>query len=207
MPWPDEHKHKTRERILDAAALAFRERGIEQTSVADVMKRAGLTHGGFYAHFQSKDDLVAAAIEHASEQVSKIFDSPGGKESAQAGLLEIAAVYLSLPHMRHPERGCPVAALGPELLRSNQKVKDVVSRETLVRLEKLSTKLDPEEAQEVRRRKATGALACMVGGQILARSLNGPEGAQFLADCQGFLEDAFTREAKKAESRSSNDVR
>lgn len=53
MPWPDEHKQKTLERILDAAALAFREQGIEQTSVADVMRRAGLTRGGFYAHFRS----------------------------------------------------------------------------------------------------------------------------------------------------------
>lgn len=191
MPWPEEHKQKTRERILDAAALAFRERGIEQTSVADVMQRAGLTHGGFYAHFKSKEELVAEAIRHASEQVSKIFDSPGGKESAQRSLLEISAAYLSLLHMEHPERGCPVAALGTELLRSDRTVKMVVSRETQARLEKLYAKTNPEATPESRRRKAAGALACMVGGQILARALSGQEGAKFLDDCQEFLRDAL----------------
>lgn len=201
MPWPEEHKQKTRERILDAAALAFRERGIEQTSVADVMRRASLTHGGFYAHFNSKEELVAEAIRHASEQVSKIFDSPGGKESAQRSLLEISAAYLSLPHMEHPERGCPVAALGTELLRSEEPVKRVVSRETLARLEKLYQRTSPEETPDIRRRQAAGALACMVGGQILARSLNGQQGAQFLADCQGFLRDALTGEARKGHKR------
>lgn len=73
VPWSEEHKQKTRERILDAAALAFREQGIEQTSVADVMRRAGLTHGGIYAHFKSKEELVTEAVRHASEQVRKIF--------------------------------------------------------------------------------------------------------------------------------------
>lgn len=191
MPWPEEHKQQTRERILDAAALAFRERGIEQTSVADVMKRAGLTHGGFYAHFKSKEELIAEAIRYASDQVSKIFDSPSGKGPGQRGLLEITAAYLSLPHMAHPERGCPVAALGTELLRGDQKVKRVVSKETRVRLDKLYQKTSAEATPEVRRRQAAGALACMVGGQILARALNDQEGAQFLADCQGFLRDAL----------------
>lgn len=192
MPWPEEHKQQTRERILDAAALAFRERGIEQTSVADVMKRAGLTHGGFYAHFKSKEELIAEAIRYASDQVSKIFDSPMGKESTQSGLLEIAAAYLSLPHMGHPERGCPVAAVGTELLRSDQKIKKVVSKETRVRLDKLYQRTNPDAASEVRRRQAAGVLACMVGGQILARALSGQEGAKFLEKCQGFLQDALS---------------
>jgi TetR/AcrR family transcriptional regulator, transcriptional repressor for nem operon len=201
VPWPEEHKQKTRERILDAAALAFREQGIEQTSVADVMQRAGLTHGGFYAHFKSKEELVAEAIRHASEQVSKIFDSPVGKESAQRSLLEISAAYLSLPHMEHPERGCPIAALGTELLRSDRTVKRVVSRETLARLERLYQRTSPDAAPETRKRQAAGALACMVGGQILARALNGQEGAQFLADCQRFLRDALTGEVQTGSER------
>lgn len=191
MPWSEEHKQKTRERILDAAALAFREQGIEQTSVADVMKRAGLTHGGFYAHFKSKEELVAEAIRHASDQVGKIFGSPDGKNSTQPGLLDITAAYLSAPHMAHPERGCPVAALGTEVLRGGQKVRKVVLRETLARLEKLYRQTNSNTAPETRKRQAAGALACMVGGQILARVLDGQSGAEFLADCQGFLRDAL----------------
>lgn len=202
MPWSEEHKQKTRERILDAAAAAFRERGIEQTSVADVMQRAGLTHGGFFAHFQSKEDLVAEAIRHASEQVSRIFDSPGGKDPAQTGLLDISAAYLSQPHMAHPERGCPVAAIGPELLRGGPKVKKVVLRETLARLEKLYKRTSPNATPETRRQQAAGALASMVGGQILARALGAQEGPQFLADCQGFLRDALTGEAQTSNERT-----
>lgn len=200
MPWPEEHKRKTRERILHAAALAFREQGIEQTSVADVMRRAGLTHGGFYAHFRSKDELVAQTVRHASDEVSKIFGSPHGDEN-DSGLLEITAAYLSLPHMMHPERGCPIAALGTELLRSDQKVKDVVSRETYARLEKLYDKTSSEESPDVRRRQAAGALACMLGGQILARILNREEGAHFLEECRGFLRDALSN---KAQTRSEH---
>lgn len=192
MPWPEEHKQKTRERILDAAALAFREQGIEQTSVADVMKRAGLTHGGFYAHFKSKDELVGAAIRHAAEQLNSIFGPSEGKESTQPGLLEISAAYMSLGHMAHPERGCPIAALGTELLRSDRETKKVVAGGIRTRLETLYQRTDPEAPPEVRRRQAAGALACMVGGQILARGLSGKEGEQLLADCQQFLSDALS---------------
>lgn len=196
MPWSRQHKSATRQRILDAAAIAFRERGIEQTSVADVMQRAGLTHGGFYAHFKSKEELVSEAVKHASEQVSKIFDVPDECESTEAGLLEILAAYLSVAHMEHPERGCPVAALGAELIRGDQGLKGVISKETRARLEKLYRRTNPNATPQTRRRRAAGALACMVGGQILARSLGGEEGIQFLADCQGFLRDNLSYEKR-----------
>jgi TetR/AcrR family transcriptional repressor of nem operon len=185
MPWSEEHKQKTRERILEAAATMFRDRGIEQTSVIDVMKRAGLTHGGFYAHFKSKDELVAEAVKHACEQVSKLFDSPSENASAPEALLAVVAAYLSLPHMAHPECGCPVAALGTELTRSGSKVKKVISKEMQLRIERLYQRTAPNTTSESRRQQAVGILACMVGGQILARNLNSADGAQFLADCQG----------------------
>jgi TetR/AcrR family transcriptional regulator, transcriptional repressor for nem operon len=191
MPWPEEHKRKTRKRILDAAAAVFRERGIEQTSVADVMQRAGLTHGGFYAHFKSKEELLAEAVRHACDQVSNIFDSTNEGESPQEDLLKNSAAYLSVAHMTHPERGCPVAALGTELIRSGQKTKKVLSSEFQTRLEKLYQRTNPALGSEVRKRQAAGMLACMVGGQILARTLGSQEGAQFLAQCQGFLRDAL----------------
>ena len=203
MSWSEEHKQKTRERILDAAALALREQGIEQTSVADVMRRAGLTHGGFYAHFKSKEELVADAVRHGSEQVSKIFDPPAGKESAQSGLLDISAAYMSLRHLTHPERGCPVAALGPELLRSGPKVTEAVSEEVRGRLKKLYQKTDPDLEPEIRNRQTAGTLACMVGAQILARALSSREGAQFLEDCQEFLRDALKGQARTGSERRS----
>ena len=195
MPWPRDHKQETRQRIVEAAASAFREHGIEQTTVAEIMQQAGLTHGGFYAHFQSKDELVAEAVKYASEQVSKIFDSPNTKHP----LLEVSGAYLSVPHMAHPERGCPVAALATELNRGGQKVRNVVSRELQARLEKLFLRTPPDETLEIRRRQAAGVLACMVGGQILARALNSNEAAQFLADCQGFLDEALAKSKTSTE--------
>lgn len=191
MSWPEEHKQKTRDRIVDVAAAAFREHGAAGVGVADIMKRAGLTHGGFYAHFKSKDELLAAAVAHASEQVSSVFGSASGERST-GGLFEIAATYLSPAHMAHPEHGCPVAALGTELVRGSQKVRGIVDKELQRRLKLLYVRTPARLSPARRRRQAAGALAIMVGGMILARSLKGEEGLEFLADCQGFLRDAVS---------------
>ncbi len=74
MPWPKEHKRNTRERIIEAAAGAFRERGIADVGVAEIMRDAGLTHGGFYAHFASKEELLAEAVRFASAQVTNLLE-------------------------------------------------------------------------------------------------------------------------------------
>src|SRR5262252_8101056 len=98
---------KTRVRIIAAAAEMFRSRGIDATSVADVMSAVGLTVGGFYRHFESKDALVVEAIERASHEVAA--RGPGGLDN-----------YLSDAHRRHPGRGCPVAALCSEVARESK---------------------------------------------------------------------------------------
>jgi len=104
MPWSKGRKRETRERIVQAAADAFRERGLDGVGVADIMKRAGLTHGGFYAHFKSKDDLVRAAFEQMSREIAETVG---------------ATDYLAELHMRHPERGCPLPTVGSEPLSRN----------------------------------------------------------------------------------------
>src|SRR6516225_6971870 len=109
MPWPKEHKRNTRARIVDAAAAEFRQHGIAQVGVAEVMRRAGLTHGGFYAHFDSKEDLLAEALEYASEQVNGMLDTSPADDASAHRLLGTAMTYLSSFHLTHPERACPVA--------------------------------------------------------------------------------------------------
>src|SRR5213593_477266 len=107
-----ERAAQNRERILDAAARLFRERGFEGIGVADLMKTAGLTHGGFYGHFSSKEDLMAQACARAlarsleawSKRAERIPDDP---------LLSIAGGYLSSKHRDDPGAGCVLAALGP----------------------------------------------------------------------------------------------
>ena len=190
MPWPKEHKAQTRERIVEAAASAFREAGVSQVGVADVMRRAGLTHGGFYAHFDSKDDLLAEALPHATLDSRANLDRLQG--AAPKGLLGAANAYLSPEHMSHPEMGCPIAALGPELTRSAPSVRQSLAREIRNRLDQLAALLPPRTPSERRRQEAAGALACMVGGIILARGMKQPERAAFLADCRVFLSDALT---------------
>lgn len=189
MPWPEEHKAQTRQRIVEAAASAFRKAGVTQIGVGELMRRAGLTHGGFYAHFDSKDELVAEALAHAMKDSRANLDRLQG--DAAKGLLEAANAYLSPEHASHPEMGCPIAALGPELTRSAPGVRQSLGQEIRERLEQLADLLPDRISPQRRRREAAGALACMVGGIILTRGMKQPERAGFLADCRAFLADAL----------------
>ncbi len=113
--------------------------------------------------------------------------------NAPAGLLDVARAYLSAPHLNNPDRGCPIAALGPELARGKQPVRDTLAREIRKRLGQLDDLLPPKTSPQTRKRQTAGALACMVGGLILARGLKPSERAGFLADCQAFLKEALTQ--------------
>jgi TetR/AcrR family transcriptional regulator, transcriptional repressor for nem operon len=191
MPWPKEHKRNTRARIVEAAAAEFRQHGIVPVGVAEVMRHAGLTHGGFYAHFDSKEDLLAEALGYASEQVNRMLDTPPENDASARRLLGAAMTYLSAFHLSHPECACPVATLGPELLRSSQKVRRTLVMEIRRRLKKLHDLTPAQVPSETRREQAAGAFACMVGGLILARALNQTEGMKFLEDCHAFLREAL----------------
>jgi TetR/AcrR family transcriptional repressor of nem operon len=176
MPWPKEHKSETRERIVQAAADAFRERGIDGVGVAEIMKRAGLTHGGFYAHFKSKDDLVKAAFEQMSREIANTVG---------------ATDYLAELHMLHPERGCPLPTVGTELVRSGAKMRRSVAGEIRARLARIVERLGKRRDKET---DAAGAFACMVGGMVIARALPENEGSAFLERCRAFLRGAVGEE-------------
>jgi len=191
MPWPKDHKHNTRARIVEAAAAEFRQHGIARVGVAEVMRRAGLTHGGFYAHFDSKEDLLTEALEYASEQVNGMLDSPPKEHASTRHLLSTAMTYLSSFHLTHPEHACPVATLGPELLRSSQNIRRTLAAEIRRRLKKLHDLTPARVSPETRREQAAGTFACMVGGLILARALNESKGIKFLEDCHAFLREAL----------------
>lgn len=195
MPWPKEHKRQTRDRIIEVAAAAFRQNGVSELGVAEIMERAGLTHGGFYAHFSSKEDLLIEALRYASAEANEMLEAEAWAkgESGSPVLIDAALTYLSAFHLEHPEKGCPIAALGPELERSGQKVKRTFSTEITKRLEKLY-ELTAGGAKQ-RRQQAAGALACMVGGLIVARGLKESERAEFLKNCQAFLRDTLATQA------------
>ena len=113
-----EEAAQTRKRIVEAASCEFRKNGIVATGLNDLMKAAGLTHGGFYKHFESKDQLVAEACAEAVE--TAILESLAGAASEGAGF---AAAYLSTGHRDSPATGCPLSAIGSELARSDEKTR------------------------------------------------------------------------------------
>jgi TetR/AcrR family transcriptional regulator, transcriptional repressor for nem operon len=211
MPWPKEHKRNTRERIIEAAASAFRQRGIADVGVADIMRDAGLTHGGFYAHFASKEELLTEALRFASAQVSNLL-APEEREVQRAGerrshsadrpepppQLRAALTYLSSPHAGHPEWGCPIAALGPELARGSEKQRKALAAGIRGRLKQLLELTPANTSAATRERQAAGALACMVGGVVLARGLPEAEGLEILQQCQRFLAEALATSDERA---------
>lgn len=113
----DAEKKKSHDRILDAAGQLFRKEGIERTSLAEVMKAAGMTHGGFYRHFATKDDLTAASLHRAVDQAVAGLEAGAKKGCQRAAQAEYTDTYLSQEHVQTPAIGCPLAALGSELAR------------------------------------------------------------------------------------------
>jgi TetR/AcrR family transcriptional repressor of nem operon len=191
MPWNKDHKQATRARIVEAASSAIRTRGAGGIGVAEIMEAAGLTHGGFYAHFASKDDLVSQAIALASEQSGARLGDAADSAPPGKKLQAVTDAYLGTHHFRNPERGCVIAALGSELARgdgpAHKTFRDSVRRR-LAWLEELAI----GRTRVQRRRQAAGTLAAMVGALIVARAMgDSDEGEKYLADVRRFLRDCL----------------
>jgi TetR/AcrR family transcriptional repressor of nem operon len=195
MPWPKAHKALTRDRIVQAAATAFRGRGVAGVRVDEIMGEAGLTHGGFYAHFSSKEELLGAALEHASCQTLETFSKVLESVPPERRLRAVIDTYLSPQHVAHPDRGCPVAALGPELARAGGAPRRDLARALRRRLGWLRALDSPPGRPAPRDDKVAGALACMVGGVILARIAGGKEAEALLQSCRDFLHESLGEDA------------
>lgn len=191
MPWSNEHKAHTRARIVEAAAAALREHGIANVGVADIMAAAGLTHGGFYAHFPSKEDLLAEAVARASEQSLEPLAASLGDVARDERLHAVIDTYLSPGHVAHAGAGCPVAAVGSEVARAGGRMHRNMARAIRERIDWLRTLLPPGRRAKARDEQAVGALACMVGGLILARAVDKKDSAALLEACRGFLHRAL----------------
>lgn len=167
-------KRKSHNRILEEAARIFRERGVETTSVSDVMQAAGLTHGGFYRHFRSKDELVAAAFKAAVDDVLADLENAASDEEKADTRKAYIETYLSPCHVDNRGEGCPLAALAGDLSRGAPDAK----REGYDALERVSQQLSEggEPAQGV------ALLALMLGTVTLARLADTDGGAQTVLD-------------------------
>jgi TetR/AcrR family transcriptional regulator, transcriptional repressor for nem operon len=173
---------ENRRKILDAAGRLFRARGYDAVTVADVMKAAGLTHGGFYGHFASKDELIAETLAHVLTP-----DTTAGHD-----LAAFAAGYLTPGHRDDLAGGCAVAALGGETIRQAPGARAAMTEGLRRQLERLSRSA-PGDTDAARRREAIGSWAAMVGAVVLARVSDDPRLAdEILAETSAWLrgEDA-----------------
>jgi TetR/AcrR family transcriptional regulator, transcriptional repressor for nem operon len=156
-------------RILESASRLFREKGFEAVSVAEVMKAAGLTHGGFYGHFDSKDDLIAQAIAHIFTAEEDSRDGRSGRPDLGTYL----SAYLSSQHRESVGEGCPTAALVADIRRQTPAARLAMTEGFRSQINRIAKAIaTPDEAAS--RRPAVGAWAAMVGAVVLARAIDDP---------------------------------
>lgn len=179
MRYPKDHKLQTRERIVAEAARRFRCEGIDAVGVASLMDSAGLTHGGFYAHFPSKDALVAEVCRGRFDKRLPALQAAVDAAPAGAKLQELSERYLSVLHRDHPGQGCFAATLAAETARKPGPVQDAMTERIgdLLALIQSCTEADGSSAP------APAIAAILVGALTLARTVNHAElSAQFLAE-------------------------
>jgi TetR/AcrR family transcriptional repressor of nem operon len=162
----------SREKIIEVASRRFRERGVSGIGVADLMKDAGFTHGGFYAHFDSKDDLLAQACDRALEGSVAKWQRLSAEEPAHA-FEAIVASYLRASRLDEPTHGCAFTALGSDLPRQSAGVRAAITGKLRAMMEVLAAAA-PGRTKAARRKKALAAYAGMVGAVILARAVDDP---------------------------------
>ena len=171
MRYAKDHKQASRRRILEAAGRRFKEDGIDGAGVAAVMTDAGLTNGAFYAHFKSKEDLVANVL---ADQLRAQCQSLDALPPGRAGLEMLVRLYLSAEHREQYADGCPSAALLDEVVRRPRGTKKVFTAEVTGIVDELASRLDPTDA-EAARADALALYGLMIGTLQLARALTDRE--------------------------------
>lgn len=157
---------ENRKRILDAASKLFREKGFDAIGVDAVMKAAGLTHGGFYGHFASKDDLVAQACAHALAHADDSWTAATDPRAA------LASAYLDADHCANPGDGCALAALGQDIARQRGDARRVFTEALETRVADLASHLSG--SRTARRDQSVATWAGLVGAMVLARGVDDP---------------------------------
>lgn len=165
-----EQAAQNRERIVETAAQLFRERGFEGIGVADLMKEAGLTHGGFYGHFSSKQDLIAEASARALMRSLALFTEVAGR-APDDPLSAVAGAYLTSRHRDNPGAGCLLAALGPDVSRQGPAVRRSVTDYVRGAVELLTTMVRGR-SKAARRQQALSTYATLVGTMVMARAVD-----------------------------------
>ncbi|WNG21189.1 TetR/AcrR family transcriptional regulator [Cystobacter fuscus] len=184
-----EQKQKSREAILASAAALLRERGIKASSVMDVMKGAGLTVGGFYGHFESKEHLFTETIQSAASTMwNRLLGSAKG-DSPRERVLSVVERYLSRQHRDHPDMGCVMPSVAPEVAREGEPYRGALEKELSHYVRSLADLMGSEGEH---RQQALGLIALMYGALSLSRAVSGtPLSDELLRAARKFSERAL----------------
>jgi AcrR family transcriptional regulator len=193
-------KELTHDRIVRTAARAIRREGYDRVSVAEVMKEAGLTHGGFYAHFASRDALLAEALDHAAGDANEGLARVAASAAEGQALSVLIEAYLSDRHCAVPEFGCAMAAIGSETRRQSPELRRIATR----RFKEMADLLERQMAgwgEPGRHADALALMSCLVGAMVIARAVDEPKLSAEVRAAAGQLAHAQSRSWADAGAR------
>ena len=203
MRYSKEHKFQTHAKIVKRASIKLREKGAHGIGVADLMKEAGLTHGGFYAHFDSRDALVIEAVSHAMDRSTERWRKLSEQTPADKRLAKIVNTYLGTDHRDDPGHGCAVPALAAEMARESAKTRRAFAGRMDQMIEMLTDQYQgmPRKAA---RKQAVSAFATMMGTLVMARVAGNSElSDEILKSGRDAVLDRAERVTKKPAKRAT----
>ena len=168
MRYSREHKLETHARIVKRASVRLREKGAHGIGVADLMKDAGLTHGGFYAHFDSREALVIEAFTHAMDRSTERWRKLAEQTSPEQRIAAIVDSYLTPMHRDDPGHGCAIPTLGAEIARESPRTRKAFAAKLEEMIDAIAAQI-PDVPRKAARKQATAAIATMMGTLVMAR--------------------------------------
>ncbi len=191
MRYRSEHKAEIHQQIVKDASRRVRAEGLSGAAVSAVMRDAGLTHGGFYKHFGSKDDLLLEALRDSFREIADTLSGVVAREQSEPPWKAIVKTYLSLEYCEHPERGCPLPALAPELARGGRRMRGQILAE-LVKYRDLMVPFMPGRQIADQERAFFAIFSTMTGAVEIARLLPDSSAQEkVLAAAKDFLLRSF----------------
>jgi TetR/AcrR family transcriptional repressor of nem operon len=202
MRYSREHKFQTHARIVKKASVKLREKGAHGIGVADLMKDAGLTHGGFYAHFDSREALVIEAFTHAMDRATAHWQKVAEATPPEKRLSKIVNSYLTPIHRDDPGHGCAVPTLAAEIARESLKTRRAFSGRMEQMIDMLAAQFH-DVPRKAARKQAMAALATMMGSLVMARIAGGEFSEEILkAGRDGVLGQAKPPTTRKPAKRA-----
>jgi len=191
MRYVEDHRRQTHRRIVKKASYGLRQHGAEGLSVVELMKLAGLTHGGFYNHFDSRAALVGEAIAFAMDQMVARWKKLANGKANEDRFEALIADYLSSRHRDNPRQGCALPALAADVARSSPSERRALASKLETMIDILVEALAAEGPQQARQ-IATGAIATMVGSIVLSRAVGAGKLSDTILDAGRMTADGRT---------------